>query len=117
MSHKLTSKQIKAIYLLAGGATTIQVGKRLKLRRETLSRWKQIPEFTKEFERVMDEVRGDMQHRLTHLVEESISAVTHGINNNYCEPKRLQTAFSVLKLLGIERIIPPNTPANKPEGN
>lgn len=105
MSHKLTPKQIKAIYLLAAGKTTIEVGKQLKLRRETLSRWRRIPEFSMEFDRITQEMCDDMKSRLTCLVGESIGAVSHGIKSEGCTPQRLKTAFSVLKLLGIDRML------------
>ena len=105
MSHILTAKQIKAIYLLAEGKMTIEVGKAMKLRRETLSRWKRIPEFQLELERIMQEMCDDMKHRLTRLVSESISSVSRGLNGVYTDPKRLQTSFSVLKLLGIDRML------------
>lgn len=38
MSKKVTSKQLKALYMLAGGASTKEVAEALKLERETLSR-------------------------------------------------------------------------------
>ena len=115
MSHKLTSKQIKAIHFLAQGLSAIEVGKRLQLRRETLSRWKKIPEFNLEFERVMAEIRDDMHHRLTHLVDRSISTVSYGMASDYCDPRRLRAALNVLKLLGIERAMLPGVA--KKDGN
>jgi hypothetical protein len=45
MSHKLTAKQIKAIYLLAAVHPIILIARELKMRREMLSRWRKIPEF------------------------------------------------------------------------
>lgn len=114
MSHKLTPKQVRAIYLLAGGATTIEVGRQLRMRRETLSRWKQLPWFNAEFERVMEQARGDFQHRLTHLVDQSITTMSYGLSSNFCESKRLSAALGVLKLLGIGRIVHPNDSVASP---
>jgi hypothetical protein len=116
MSHKLTSKQIKAIYLLVQGHSAIEVANRLRMRRETLSCWKKIPEFNLEFERVMTEIRDDMRHRLTHLVDRSISTVSYGMASDYCDPRRLRAALSVLKLLGIERAVLPSAPKNDQSG-
>jgi len=107
MSHKLTPKQIKAIYLLAAGATTIEAGKALKLRRETLSRWKQIPDFVMEFDKVMEEQRESMNHRLTHLAGDSIDTVSKEIKSGEYAWRRLETALNMLKLFDVGKILAP----------
>jgi len=101
MSHKLTAKQVKALHLLAGGATAVEVAQILKMRRETLSRWKKIPEFAQKLEQVMTQIRDGMQHRLTGLADASISALKAELGRYQSDPKRIQTALNVLRLLGI----------------
>jgi len=103
MQHKLTSKQIKSIHLLAHGMSVVQVSKGMKLRRETIWRWKNTPEYNNEFDRVMDNIRADLRHRILHLVEGSINTVSYAMESAYCDPGRLRVALNVLKLLGIER--------------
>jgi len=114
MSHKLTAKQIKALHLLAGGATAVEVAQLLKMRRETLSRWKKIPEFAQKLEQVMTQIRDGMQHRLTGLADASISALKTELVRYQSDPKRIQTALNVLRLLGIAQK-PPGKPAITPE--
>ena len=109
MSHKLTSKQRRAIYLMVKGLTNIEIAAQLKMRRETLSRWKKKPEFAKKFDQVMEEFRLGMQHRLANLIDASITTVRSELSYSN-DPKRIQTALGVLKLLGIDRILPPNDP-------
>ncbi|MDE3060440.1 MAG: hypothetical protein KGJ06_05465 [Pseudomonadota bacterium] len=118
ISHKLSPKQVKSIHLLARGLTAVEVARRLRLRRETLSRWKKIPEFAALFEKVMTEQRDSMKHRLTQLIDASITTMTESVKLEHCTPNRFQAAFSVLKLLGIEQAIAPGaaTPDKNPSG-
>ena len=114
MQHKLTSKQRRAIYLLARGMSNNDVVKALKIRRETLWRWKKLPEFAKNFEHVMEELRTGMQHRLSYMIDASITAVQSELAYP-SDPKRIQTALNVIKLLGISHILYRNdakTPPN-----
>ena len=109
MSLKLNQKQLQAIHMLAHGMKTIEIAAHLGLRRETLSRWKRIPHFKAEFERLMHTVREDMGHRLTHLVDASISTVHAELGRIEPDPKRIQTALNVLKLLGTPPVVTANS--------
>ena len=113
MSHKLTPKQVKAVHFLAQGCTLVDVSHALKLRRETLSRWKKKPEFNAKFEQIMAELREGMRHRLVHLIDASISAAEAGLSYSD-DPKRTQAALNVLKLLGIGRILLPDVSEKSP---
>ncbi|NBX04069.1 MAG: hypothetical protein EBR02_08465 [Alphaproteobacteria bacterium] len=108
MSHKLTPKQNRALYLLAQGKTAIDVAATLKLRRETLSRWKKNPEFNEAFERIMEVQREGLKHQLTHLITNAIDIVNYGVTNHDCSENCLQGALSLLKLIGIADFIAPN---------
>ena len=114
MSRKLKTKQLKAIYLLASGITGVEVARQLKLRPETLSQWKKIPAFNEKFEQLMEEVRAGMQHRLTSLINASVSREHLELTNPYIlDPKCVQVSLNVLKLLGIDKMLAPDVP--KPE--
>ena len=112
MSQKVTPKQVRAMQLMARGHSVQEVSRQLRLRRETLSRWKRKPEFKAHFEQLMAQQREDVRYRLQLLVDESISAVSYGMQSNYSDPKRLQVALNVLKLLGIDRVIRQNMQEN-----
>jgi predicted transcriptional regulator len=109
MSHNVTSKQLKAIYLLAKGKSIGEVAQHLKIRRETLSRWRKKPEFNDKLEKVMEDIRAGFKERITHLIDYSLYAATDGLSygNN---PKRTQTALNVLRMLGIDRVLLLNAP-------
>ncbi len=113
MSHKLTPKQNRALYLLAQGKTAIDVAATLKLRRETLSRWKKIPEFNEAFERIMEVQREGLKHQLTNLITNAIDTVNLGVNDDLCSQRCLKSALSLLKLIGISNFIEPNNTAHE----
>lgn len=107
MQRTLTLRQINAARLLAWGKKPTEVIHALKLRRETLWRWRQFPEFQKEMQSIMDEEAEEMHFHLRHLAQASLAAVWTEINDNSDDSKRVETALSVIKLLGIERITLP----------
>ena len=47
MSTKLNENQLIAVHLLASGHKSCEVAKQLSIRQETLSRWRQDPQFEK----------------------------------------------------------------------
>lgn len=109
MSQKLTTKQILAARLLASGITALQASAQLKLRRETLSRWKQNPYFRHEIQMAIGTQMEDAQCRLRKLVEVSLMAIERGLNAGCAEPeKRVQVAISVLRMLKIDTGVAPN---------
>jgi len=66
----------------------------------------------------MADIRGDLRHRILHLVDSSISTVSYGMTSPHCDAGRLRVALNVLKLLGIERELIPDVPKqeqNAPE--
>ena len=105
MLRKLKPKQVNAARLLATGLSGVEVARRLKLRPETLSRWKQIAAFRKEIEYVMQDTHEALRFKLTHLAEASVSAVWSELHNYSHDSKRLTAALNVIKLLGIEQVV------------
>jgi KaiC/GvpD/RAD55 family RecA-like ATPase len=99
MSHKLTAKQIKAIHFLVRGDSTSTISIYLKLRRETLSRWRQIPEFIMEYERVLAEAKARLQTSIEDILDTSMIALKQEINRYESDPKRIQTLLNVIKAL------------------
>lgn len=115
MQRKLTSKQVKAAYMLAQGKSSSSVSSKLKMRRETLWRWRQLPRFIEEMERVMGETREDLKSRIANLVHDAINTMNEALTNDYCAPKRTQAALHMLKLLGIEQILAAKAAKELPE--
>lgn len=61
---KVSQKQVRAMHLLARGHSVTDVAGRLKLRRETLSRWKKRTEFNAKLAEIMEQQRVCWQQRL-----------------------------------------------------
>jgi len=111
MSHNVTPKQLQAIHLLTAGKSAMEIAKKLKLRRETLSRWKKIPEFNIVFEQVVGELRHGLQYRLLTLADTSISTIEEQFSRYYaadCDAKRVQMALNFIKMMGISSIMLPD---------
>jgi|GEM_PF-4654830 len=82
-SQELTPKQRRALYLLAEGATLSGVAKTLKVRRETVSRWKNLPLFRQEYDDVMNTTRQHLQHRMTTLADHTLQAIIMALHKGY----------------------------------
>ncbi|MEK6746479.1 MAG: hypothetical protein AABY33_05560 [Pseudomonadota bacterium] len=99
MSHKLTAKQILSIRLLVRGDTSDEVSRQLKMRRETLSRWWQIPEFIQEYKEVMAEAKARLQTSIEDVFQESLQAMKQELKRYESDPKRIETLLNVIKTL------------------
>jgi hypothetical protein len=99
MSHRLTPKQLKALSMLAGGISTIDIAIELKLRRETMARWRKIPEFMYEYEKLMDEVRYGFRNKITEAINTSIERIAFEAGGSYGDPKRIEALLNVIKTL------------------
>jgi hypothetical protein len=110
MAKKLHPRQVRAARLLAYGETTNSITSKLKVRRETLSRWKRLPAFKAQMEQIIEEERIQMQYKLSRLADTALETLWDemqfipGGNPRV----RLQAALSVLRLLGVERLVLPS---------
>lgn len=99
MSRRLTSKQLKVLDMLASGISTIQISRELKLRRETMTRWRKIPEFVYEYEKLMDEVRHNLKNKMTEVMNAAITRMTYEASDYSSDPKRIEALLKVIKTL------------------
>jgi transposase len=119
ISHPVTSltpRQLRAAAMLAEGVALKDIAKELKIRRETVSRWKHKPEFKAEMARVVEEnhhayvtKREEMRHNLSHemtlLVNEAIGTINSQLNHTYDNlAERAKFAFDVLKFVKADQI-------------
>lgn len=63
--------------MLASGISTTDIAIDLKLRRETMVRWRKIPEFMYEYEKLMDEVRFGLRNKITEAINTSIERIIY----------------------------------------
>ncbi len=99
MSHKLTAKQIKSIRLLVLGYTTEEIAREMKMRRETLSRWRKIPEFIQEYQEVLVEAKARLQTSIEDIFNESLIAMRRELKSYNSDPKRIEVILNVIKTL------------------
>lgn len=109
MSTKLNETQHQAIVMLASGKPASAVAAALDVRKETISRWKQLPEFQAEVNALIEDVRESTRNRLASMVEKAL-VVIEGDLDTADNPHRVRTAFKVLQMLGADRLALPEEP-------
>ena len=101
MSQKLTPKQYEAAYLLVLGYTHENVAHRLKLRRETISRWKRQPEFNDFFQNIINESCAGLEQRIFSLADDSIGRIKNELRYE-ANTKAIDAALNILDRLGVD---------------
>lgn len=112
MSTNVKWRMHKAAALLLEGYSSKEVANQLKARPETLSRWKKSPVFLKEFERLKQEVREEMELKLMQLAISTFHRLSEDLMDGVEDEERYQHALQFFKTIGIEHIFAP-----KPAGN
>lgn len=110
MSTKLNETQHRAIQLLASGKTGTAVAAMLDVRKETICRWRQLPEFQEELVNLMDELRETGKNRLVAMMDKALSVIEDDLHNNKNRQQRVRSAFKVLQLLGNASFVWPYKP-------
>ena len=67
MSTKLNKNQLIAVQLLASGVKASVIAKKLGIREETLSRWRQIDEFKEALEDTTEAVLREIDERCINI--------------------------------------------------
>ena len=104
MSHnvtRLTAKQLQAARWLAGGNESKDIARWLKIRRETVSRWKRLPKFQAAYDQIIEakkkaaeedkraliktreEMRTNLTHQITNLVDTAVFRLEVELNGNH----------------------------------
>ncbi len=100
MSIKLKPKQRLAAMRLVAGESAAAIAKELKLRPETLSRWRRQPEFMALHERLMDQLDESLRPRLRHILARSLDEISASLAYKNGRDQCYKTALDVLKLVG-----------------
>lgn len=100
MSTKLNETQHQAIVMLASGKPASAVAAALDVRKETISRWKQLPEFQAEVNALIEDVRESTRNRLASMVEKALEAIEADLQATDNPAQRSRTAFRILQLVG-----------------
>ena len=81
MSTKLKENQLLAIPLVAQGVSGKEIAKQLSVAEETVSRWKQLPEFQARVNSILMECREDTQQQLRHVISLSLTIIQEELQN------------------------------------
>ena len=96
MSTKLNENQLLAIPLVAQGVSGKDIANKLNVAKETISRWKKIPEFQAEVNKLLKEYREETQHKLRSLINIALEVVREDLENTNSE-QRLATALKIIQ--------------------
>ena len=81
MSTKLNKNQLIAVHLLASGVKASIIANHLKIREETLSRWRQIDEFKDALEDTIEAVLREIDETHKNLLISSQNVINETLNN------------------------------------
>jgi hypothetical protein len=96
-----TAKRQRAALLLAEGHTTKATAAAVRVRPETLSRWKATPSFQALIAEALNrKARGDMEERLQALAPEALDLLTHALRlrdlDRNPDPRAIEAAGQIL---------------------
>lgn len=110
MSTKLNETQHQAIVMLASGKPANAVAAALDVRKETVSRWRQLPEFQAEVNAIIEDVRESARNRLAAMAEKALEVIEADLQATDDPARRMRTAFKILQLMGTDRLALPERP-------
>ena len=100
MSTKLNKNQLIAVHLLASGVKASVIAKKLGIREETLSRWRQIDEFKEALEEATEAVLREIDETHKNLLISSQNVINEALNNKELDLfKKANLALRFLSLM------------------
>ena len=100
MSLKLNENQLIAVYLIASGVKGSAISKQLNIRSETLSRWKQDPEFNTAVMDATEIILEEIIHTHKNLLITSQKVILETLNNPKLDQfKKTNVALQYLSLI------------------
>ena len=80
MSTKLNENQLIAVHLISSGVKASIIANQLKIREETLSRWRQIDEFKDALEDALEAVLREIDETHKNLIISSQNVINEALN-------------------------------------
>ena len=100
MSLKLNENQLIAVYLIASGVKASAISKQLNIRSETLSRWKQDPEFNNAVMDATEIILAEIINTHKNLLITSQKVILETLNNPKLDLfKKTNVALRYLSLI------------------
>ena len=101
MSIKLNESQIMACNLLSTGMKTSDILDKLKIRPETLSRWKQNEEFIRQLKKTQEKILETIINTQKHILILSQDILINALNNDKID--EFKKATIALRYIGLIR--------------
>ena len=101
MSTKLNESQVMACNLLATGMKTAEILNQLKIRPETLSRWKQNEEFIRQLKKTQEKILETIINTQKHILILSQDILINALNNDKLD--EFKKATIALRYIGLIR--------------
>ena len=101
MSIKLNESQVMACNLLATGMKTAEILNQLKIRPETLSRWKQNEEFIRQLKKTQEKILETIINTQKHILILSQDILINALNNDKLD--EFKKAMIALRYIGLIR--------------
>ena len=99
MSIKLNESQVMACNLLATGMKTTEILNQLKIRPETLSRWKQNEEFIRQLKKTQEKILETIINTQKHLLILSQDILINALTNDKLD--EFKKATIALRYIGL----------------
>ena len=100
MSTKLNENQLIAVHLIASGVKASIIANHLKIREETLSRWRQIDEFKDALEDAIEAVLREIDETHKNLLIHSQNVINEALTNEELDLfKKANLALRYLSLI------------------
>ena len=104
MSTKLKENQLLAIPLVVQGVSGREIAKQLSVAEETVSRWKQLPEFQARVNSILMECREDTQQQLRHVIGLSLTIIQEELQNTNSS-MRVNLALKLVQTMKLTNIL------------
>ena len=101
MSIKLNESQVMACNLLATGMKTTEILNQLKIRPETLSRWKQNEEFIRQLKKTQEKILETIINTQKHILILSQDILINALKNDKID--EFKKATIALRYIGLIR--------------
>ena len=101
MSIKLNESQVMACNLLATGMKKTEILNQLKIRPETLSRWKQNEEFIRQLKKTQEKILETIINTQKHILILSQDILINALNNDKLD--EFKKATIALRYIGLIR--------------
>ena len=105
-SKNLNESQVLATQMVAGGMKGKEIATKLKKTEETISRWRQLPEFEAAVNKIKIDVMNSATDRLRELVNKAISMLEEGLDSDDLPIKdKVNASLKILDLCGMKQLI------------